>query len=165
MNVRNRGVCRLQVSHLLLSCKLQNCRKIQPEAFYHRTSGFLFQKASLRKSNNDVRIRSPGAGQETNGLAQSALSKEGECPFSCGRKISLCSSFFPYQPQRGVSRLGGTASLGPVPIGRDQAKSRWVQQVKERLRRRVGKSSSTLRYMDTAVRRDEGKVVFYQAQK
>ena len=26
-------------------------------------------------------------------------------------------------------------------------------------------STSTLRYMDTAVRRDEGKVVFYQAQK
>ena len=52
---------------------------------------------------------------------------------SCGRKTSLCSSYFPYQPQgagcRGanVSRLGGRASLGPVPIGRDQAKSRWVQ--------------------------------------
>ena len=40
-----------------------------------------------------------------------------------------------------------------------------VQQVKERLRRRVGKSTSTLRYIDAAVRRDEGKVVFYQAQK
>ena len=29
----------------------------------------------------------------------------------------------------------------------------------------VGKGASTLRYMDAAVRRDEGKVVFYQAQK
>ena len=64
-----------------------------------------------------------GAGQETNGVAQSALSKEGECPFLVEEKIGLCSSFFPYQPQgtgrRGanVSRWGGTASLGPVPIG------------------------------------------------
>ena len=40
-----------------------------------------------------------GAGQETNGVAQSALSKESEYPFSCGRKTGLCSSFFPYKPQ------------------------------------------------------------------
>ena len=46
------------------------------------------------------------------------------------------SSFFPYQSQRAgrrranVSRLGGTASLGPVPIGRDQAKSRWFSKSK-----------------------------------
>ena len=72
-----------------------------------------------------------GAGQETNGVAQSALSKESEYPFSCGRKIGLCSSFFPYQPQgtdrRGanVSRLGGRASLEAIPIGGDKAKSRW----------------------------------------
>ena len=54
---------------------------------------------------------------------------------SCGRKTSLCSSYFPYQPQgagrrANVSRLGGTASLGPVPIGRDQAKSRWFSKSK-----------------------------------
>jgi len=66
----------------LLSGKLQNGRKIHPEALYNRTSGFLFQKKQApRKSNNDGRIRRPGAGQETNGVAQSALSKEGECPF------------------------------------------------------------------------------------
>ena len=65
---------------LLLSGKLQNGRKIQPEALYNRTSGFLFQKASPAKSNNDGRIRRIGAGQEPNGLARSALSKEGECP-------------------------------------------------------------------------------------
>ena len=77
-----------------------------------------------------------GAGQETNGVAQSALSKESECPFSCGRKTGLCSSFFPYQPQgtdrRGanVSRLGGTAPLEAIPIGRDKAKSRWFSKSK-----------------------------------
>ena len=113
--------------------KLKNGRKIQLEALLNRTSGFLFQKASPQKSINDDRIRRMGAGQETNGVAQSALSKESECPFSCGRKTGLCSSFFPYKPQgacrsrANVSRLGGRASFGTVPIGRDKAKSRWVQ--------------------------------------
>ena len=120
----------------MLSGKLQNGRKIHLEALLNRTSGFLFQKTSPQKSINDDRIRRMGAGQETNGVAQSALSKESEYPFSCGRKIGLCSSFFPYQPQgacrRGVnvSRLGGTASLEPVPIGRDKAKSRWFSKSK-----------------------------------
>ena len=119
---------------LLLSGKLQNGRKIHPEALWHRTAGFLFQKAAPpKKINNDGRIGCPGAGQKTNGLAQSALSEESECPFSCGRKTGLCSSFFPSQPQRvdrsraNVSRLGGTAPFGVVSIGRDKAKSRWVQ--------------------------------------
>ena len=77
-----------------------------------------------------------GAGQETNGLAQSALVQRRRVSLSCGRKTSLCSSFFPYKPQgtgcRGanVSRLGGTASLEPVPIGRDKAKSRWFSKSK-----------------------------------
>ena len=120
----------------MLSGKLQNGRKIHLEALLNRTSGFLFQKASPQKSINDDRIRRMGAGQETNGLAQSALSKESECPFSCGRKTGLCSSFFPYQPQgtdrRGanVSRLGGTAPLEAIPIGRDKAKSRWFSKSK-----------------------------------
>ena len=65
------------------------------------------------------------------GVAQSALSKEGECSFLVEEKMGLCSSFFPYQPQgtdrRGanVSRLGGRASLEAIPIGGDKAKSRW----------------------------------------
>ena len=77
-----------------------------------------------------------GAGQETNGVAQSALSKECECPFSCGRKTALCSSFFLYKPQgacrsrANVSRLGGRASLEAIPIGRDKAKSRWFSKSK-----------------------------------
>ena len=66
---------------LLLSGKLQNGRKIYLEALLNRTSDFLFQKASPQKTINDDRIRRMGAGQETNGVAQSALSKEGECPF------------------------------------------------------------------------------------
>ena len=36
----------------------------------NRTSGFLFQKASPKKSINDDRIRRMGAGQETNGVVQ-----------------------------------------------------------------------------------------------
>ena len=57
-------------------------------------------------------------------------------PLFCGRKTGLCSSFFPSQPQRvgrsraNVSRLGGAASLGAVPIGRDKAKSRWFSKSK-----------------------------------
>ena len=138
--------------------------------------GLSFSKRKPPKSNNDGRIRRMWAGQEPTGLAQSALSKEGECPFLVEEKQAFAPPSFPTNPnpnkpqgacccRTNVSRLGGTASLEPVPVGRDKAKSRWVQQVKERLRRRVGKSSSTLRYMDAAVRRDERKVVFYQAQK
>ena len=57
-------------------------------------------------------------------------------PLSCGRKIGISSSFFPYQPQetgcRGanVSRLGVTAPLEAIPIGRDKAKSRWFSKSK-----------------------------------
>ena len=117
---------------LLLSGKLQNGRKIHPEALWHRTSGFLFQKADPQNQIMMVGFAAR-VGQEMNGLAQSALSKESECPFSCGRKTGLCSSFFPYKPQgacrscANVSRLGGTAPFGVVSIGRDKAKSRWVQ--------------------------------------
>ena len=72
-----------------------------------------------------------GAGQESNGVVQRR-----RVPLSCGRKIGISSSFFPYQPQgtgrRGanVSRLGGTASFGAVSIGRDKAKSRWFSKSK-----------------------------------
>lgn len=103
MNVRNRGVCRLQVSHLLLSCKLQNGRKIQPEALGNRTSGFLFQKESPPKSNNDGRIRRIGAGQEPNGLARSALSKEGECPFLVEEKQAFAPPSFRTNPKGRVA--------------------------------------------------------------
>ena len=83
-----------------------------------------------------MRIHRPRAGQESNGLVQSALAKESECPFPCGRKIGLCSSFFLYKPQgacrsrANVSRLGGRASLEAIPIGRDKAKSRWFSKSK-----------------------------------
>ena len=77
-----------------------------------------------------------GAGQETNGVAQSALVQRRRVPFSCGGKTGLCSSFFPYKPQgacrsrANVSRLGGRASLEAIPIGRDKAKSRWFSKSK-----------------------------------
>ena len=77
-----------------------------------------------------------GQDKKRMGLPKARSSKEGECPFSCGRKIGISFSFFPYQPQgtgcRGanVSRLGGRASLGHVPIGRDKAKSRWFSKSK-----------------------------------
>ena len=90
---------------------------------------------------------------------------------SCGRKIGLCSSFFPYQPQgafrsrANVSRLGGTASLEAIPIGRG-IRQNLDGSVSQRAFAPEGRgSTSTLRYMDAAVRRDEGKVVFYQVQK
>ena len=82
-----------------------------------------------------------GAGQETNGLAQSALSKEGACPLLVEEKQAFAPPSFPtnpnpYKPQgaclsrANVSRLEGRASLEPVPIGRDQAKSRWFSKSK-----------------------------------
>ena len=78
-----------------------------------------------------------GAGHETNGLAQSALSKEGACPLLVEEKQAFAPPSFPtnsnpYKPQGGavvqMSPDGeGQRLSGPVPIGRDQAKSRWVQ--------------------------------------
>ena len=69
-----------------------------------------------------------GAGQETNGLVQSALAKEGECPFLVEEKQAFTPPSFPtnpnaYQPQEAVrsranvSRWGGTASLEAISIG------------------------------------------------
>ena len=104
---------------LLLSGKLQNGRKIHPENQIMMV-GFAAQ----------------GAGQETNGLAQSALVQRRRVPLSCGRKIGISSSFFPYKPQgaclsrANVSRLGVTAPLEAIPIGRDKAKSRWFSKSK-----------------------------------
>ena len=104
---------------ILLSGKLQNGRKIHPENQIMMV-GFAAQ----------------GAGQETNGLAQSALVQRRRVPLSCGRKIGISSSFFPYKPQgaclsrANVSRLGVTAPLEAIPIGRDKAKSRWFSKSK-----------------------------------
>ena len=77
-----------------------------------------------------------GQDKKRMGLPKARSSKEGECPFSCGRKIGISFSFFPYPPQgtgcRGanVSRLGVTAPLEAIPIGRDKAKSRWFSKSK-----------------------------------
>ena len=100
----------------------KTAEKSTPKPFIIGLRAFFFKKQAPRKSNHDGRIRRPGAGQETNGLAQSALSKKASAPF-LWKKIGLCSSFFPYQPQgaccRGanVSRWGGTASLEAIRIG------------------------------------------------
>ena len=53
------------------------------------------------------------AGQEPNGLAQSALSKEGECPFLVEEKQAFAPPSFPTNP-RGV-----LLSYKCLPIGRD----------------------------------------------
>ena len=100
----------------------KTAEKSNPKPFSIGLRAFFFKKASPRKSNHDGWIRRIGAGQETNGIAQSALSKKASAPFLC-KKIGISSSFFPYQPQgafrsrANVSRLGGTASLEAIPIG------------------------------------------------
>ena len=101
---------------ILLSGKLQNGRKIHPEALLNRTSDFLFQKASPPKTINDDRIRRMGAGQETNGVAQSALSKESECPFLVEEKQAFVPPSFRTNPKRRV-----LLSFKCLPIGRDSA--------------------------------------------
>ena len=69
------------------------------------------------------------------GLPKARCPKKASAPF-LWKKIGLCSSFFPYQPQgacccrANVSRLGGRASLEAIPIGRDKAKSRWFSKSK-----------------------------------
>ena len=59
----------------------KTAEKSTPKPFSIGLRAFFFRKKAPRKTNNDGRIRRIGAGQETNGVAQSALSKEGECPF------------------------------------------------------------------------------------
>ena len=81
MNVRNRGVCRLQVSHLLLSCKLQNGRKIQPEALGNRTSGFLFQKESLQNQIMMVGFAACGQDKSRMDLPKARCPKKASAPF------------------------------------------------------------------------------------
>ena len=83
---------------LLLSGKLQNGRKIYPEALWHRTSGFLIQKADPQ--NQIMMVGFAARGRTRNEWAcPKRVVQRSECPFSCGRKTGLCSSFFPYKPQ------------------------------------------------------------------
>ena len=116
----------------------KTAEKSNPKPFIIGLRAFFSKKSKPRKSNNDGRIRRSGAGQETNGSCPKCVVQRRRVPLSCGRKTGLCSSFFPYNPnpnnpkgpcccRTNVSRLGGTASLEPVPVGRDKAKSRWVQ--------------------------------------
>ena len=81
MNVRNRGVCRLQVSHLLLSCKLQNGRKIQPEALGNRTSGFLFKKQVLESQIMMVGFAALGQDKSRMDLHKARCPKKASAPF------------------------------------------------------------------------------------
>ena len=96
----------------------KTAEKSNPKPFIIGLRAFFFKKSKPRKSNNDGRIRRSGAGQETNGSCPKCVVQRRRVPLSCGRKIGLCSSFFPYQPQgafrsrANVSRLGGTASFG-----------------------------------------------------
>ena len=147
----------------------KTAEKSNPKPFSIGLRAFFFKKASPRKSNHDGWIRRIGAGQETNGIAQSALSKKASAPFLC-KKIGISSSFFPYQPQgafrsrANVSRLGGTASLEAIPIGRDKAKSRWFSKSKSVC------AGGSGQYLDFALygRRSAAgwwEVVFYQVQK
>ena len=107
----------------MLSGKLQNSRNIPPEALLNRTSGFLSEKESPKKTNNDGRIRRPAAGKETNGVAQSALSKEGECPFLVEEKQAFAPPSFRTTPKGLVAVVQmspdweGQRLLGHVPIG------------------------------------------------
>ena len=76
----------------------------------------------MRVLSDITRIHRPRAGQETNELVQSALAKEGECPFLVEEKHSFAPpSFRPPQgacrSRANVSRLGGTASLEAISIG------------------------------------------------
>ena len=88
-----------------------------------RKGGFLFQKSKPPKSNHDGRIRRIGAGQETNGVAQSALSKEGECPFLVEEKQAFAPPSFRTTPKGLVAVVQmspdweGQRLLGHVPIG------------------------------------------------
>ena len=116
----------------------KTAEKSNPKPFSIRLRAFFFKKQAPESQIMMVGFAARGAGQETNGVAQSALVQRRRVPFFVEEKQAFAPPSFPatpnpYHPQgaclsrANVSRLGGTASLEPVPIGRDQAKSRWVQ--------------------------------------
>jgi len=118
---------------LLLSGKLQNGRKIHPEALWYRTSGFLFQKAD--PPNQIMMVGFAARGRTRNEWAcPKRVVQRKRVPLFLWKKNRPLLLLLSVQTPRGtyccranVSRLRGRASLGHVSIGRDKAKSRWVQ--------------------------------------
>ena len=161
---------------LLLSGKLQNGRKIHPEALQHRTSGFLFQK-SKPPENQIMMVGFAAQGQDKSrmGLPEARCPKKASAPFQWkkNRPLLLLLSL---QTQIPTNPKGRVAVVQMSPDWEGQRLWRLFRQVgirqnpdgsvSQRAFAPEGRgSTSTLRYMDATVRRDEGKVVFYQAQK
>ena len=104
------------------------------------------------------------------GLPKARWPKKASAPFLVEENIPLLLLLSVPIP-RGVSQ-----SCKCLPIGRDSVFGGYFDRVgirqspdgsaSQRAFAPEGRgSTSTLRYMDAAVRRDEGKVVFYQVQK
>ena len=156
----------------MLSGKLQNGRKIHPEALLNRTSGFLSEKESPPKKNEQLWSDSPPGSRTRNewGSPKARCPKKASAPFLWKKNRPLLLLLSVPTP-RGVSQ-----SCKCLPIGKDSVFGGYSDRVgiRQNLDGSVSQrafapegrgSTSTLRYMDAAVRRDEGKVVFYQAQK
>ena len=121
---------------LLLSGKLQNGRKIHPEALWHRTSGFLFQKADPQNQIMMVGFAPRGRTRNEWACPKRVVQRK-RVPLFLWKKNRPLLLLLSVQTPRGacccranVSRLGGRASLEAIPIGRDKAKSRWFSKSK-----------------------------------
>ena len=113
----------------------KTAEKSTPKPFSIGLRAFFFRKKAPRKTNNDGRIRRIGAGQETNGVAQSALSKEGECPFLVEEKRPLLLLLSVPTPRDGSPwckclQMGRDSVFGACSNSRDKAKSRWFSKSK-----------------------------------
>ena len=155
---------------LLLSGKLQNGRKIHPEALWHRTSGFLFQKADPQNQIMMVGFAARGRTRNEWACPKRVVQRK-RVPLFLWKKNRPLLLLLSVPTPRGVSQ-----SCKCFPMGRESVFGGYSDRVgirqnpdgsvSQRAFAPEGRgSTSTLRYMDAAVRRDEGKVVFYQAQK
>ena len=97
----------------MLSGKLQNGRKIPPEALLNRTSGFLFQKESPKKRTMMVGFAARGQEKKRMGLPKARCPKKASAPFlwKINRPLLLLLSV--------PTPRSGSPWCKCLPIGRD----------------------------------------------
>ena len=100
---------------LLLSGKLQNGRKIHPEALWHRTSGFLFQKADPQNQIMMVGFAARGRTRNEWACPKRVVQRK-RVPLFLWKKNRPLLLLLSVQTPRSVSQ-----SCKCLPIGRDSA--------------------------------------------
>ena len=155
---------------LSLSGKLQTAEKSTPKPFSIGLRAFFSKSNAQKKLTMMVGFAARGQDKSRMGLPKAPYPKKASAPFLWKKNRPLFLLLSVPTP-RGV--LPWCKCL---PMGRDSVFGGYSDRVgiRQNLDGSVSQrafapegrgSTSTLRYMDAAGRRDEGKVVFYQAQK